>query len=206
MRADIMQRRSQVQRREEAESRLLDAAIALIAEKGHEGLTLAEVGVRAGYSRGLPVHYFETRDRLVAAVVDRLIQRSLDTLRDQQAEGRLVGLDLIEDHYVVQAQRLGEAGEESRALYALYLASLFNSDLAILLAGYHRTVMDLTARSLEEGRAAGQIRADVDVRQEAEMLLAYRRGAALLSLSDPGFDITDSLRRFFHHLRARLSA
>ena len=42
-----------VERREEAESKILAAAAKIIAVKGLERFTLAEVGETAGYSRGL---------------------------------------------------------------------------------------------------------------------------------------------------------
>jgi hypothetical protein len=43
-------RRSQQQRRSETEQRVLTAAMALIAERGSRGVSLAEVGRLAGYS------------------------------------------------------------------------------------------------------------------------------------------------------------
>ena len=50
--------RTQSDRRDTAEARILDAALRIVAERGTDGMTLAEVGEAAGYSRGLPAHYF----------------------------------------------------------------------------------------------------------------------------------------------------
>jgi len=50
----------------EAESRLVEAAIRLVAERAMTGFTLAEVGEAAGYSRGLPAHYFGRKEDLLA--------------------------------------------------------------------------------------------------------------------------------------------
>lgn len=60
-------RRTQAERREEAEGKLLRAAIELLATRGYDGFTLAEVGKAAGYSRGLPAHYFGCKEELLAA-------------------------------------------------------------------------------------------------------------------------------------------
>src|SRR5258708_3482259 len=60
--------RTHAQRRDEAERRLLAAAVAIVSDRGIEGTTLADVGVAAGYSRGLPAHYFGRKSDLVAAV------------------------------------------------------------------------------------------------------------------------------------------
>src|SRR5690242_18839956 len=61
-------RRTQQERREEAERRLLEAAARLIAEKGSQATSLAEVGEAAGYSRGLVHHHFGSK----AALLERL--------------------------------------------------------------------------------------------------------------------------------------
>ena len=50
---------------------LLDAAEAVLAESGPEGLTLREVARRAGVSHGAPYHHFDNRDALFAAVAER---------------------------------------------------------------------------------------------------------------------------------------
>src|SRR3546814_5057692 len=71
-------RRTQEERRQESESRLIVAAVKLIAEKGANGLTLAEVGHEAGYSSSLLGHYFETKEALLARVVEHtMIGRAL---------------------------------------------------------------------------------------------------------------------------------
>jgi AcrR family transcriptional regulator len=67
-------RLTQEERRENAERRILDAATRLIADKGLDGFTLADVGEAAGFSRGLPAHYFKSKDGLLAAVVRRLLE------------------------------------------------------------------------------------------------------------------------------------
>ena len=47
---------------------LLDAAIQLIGEVGHNGFTLREVARRAGVSHNAPYRHFADRDELLAAV------------------------------------------------------------------------------------------------------------------------------------------
>ena len=47
-------RRTQAERRAESDSRMLRAATQLIAKHGSAGVSLAKIGVAAGYSRGLP--------------------------------------------------------------------------------------------------------------------------------------------------------
>ena len=61
-------RKTHAQRREEAERRLLDAALTIVAQRGSVRMTLAEVGEAAGYSRGLAAHRFGNKAGLVQAL------------------------------------------------------------------------------------------------------------------------------------------
>src|SRR5258706_15864354 len=67
------ERRSQAERRSEAELRLLHAALRIVAEQGLERFTLAEVGEAAGYSRGLPAHYFGSKEGLVGKLAAHIV-------------------------------------------------------------------------------------------------------------------------------------
>jgi AcrR family transcriptional regulator len=65
-------RRTQAERTDEARTALIDAAIALIAERGLAGVTLSDVGAKAGYSRGLAVYHFGSKSGLILAVFDHV--------------------------------------------------------------------------------------------------------------------------------------
>ena len=62
--------RRQQDRRNEAEQRLLDAAAELIGEIGPGAVTLANIGERAGYSRGLATHYFGSKGAMMRRLQD----------------------------------------------------------------------------------------------------------------------------------------
>lgn len=70
---DSMKKRTQVERREQAERRLFEAGIELTAEQGFDGYSLADVGILAGYSRGLPTHYFGTKNNFQKELVKFMI-------------------------------------------------------------------------------------------------------------------------------------
>ena len=70
MNAVALKRRSQAERREEAERAILDAATRIVAAKGLDALTLADAGEAAGYSRGLPSHYFGSKADLLSAIAE----------------------------------------------------------------------------------------------------------------------------------------
>jgi len=64
-------------------TQLLDTALALIAKQGLRGLTHRAVQDAAGLPHGSVTYYFKTRDQLVLAVVERIIE--IDRERAQPA-------------------------------------------------------------------------------------------------------------------------
>lgn len=68
-------RRSQAERREATRSALLDATIASLVEDGWAGTTTRSVAERARVSQGAQQHHFPTKNSLVEAAIDRLLQQ-----------------------------------------------------------------------------------------------------------------------------------
>jgi AcrR family transcriptional regulator len=65
-------RRPQAERSESMQRRLLDAATAVLKERGLAGFRTADVIERAGVSKGALLHHFPTKVSLIAAAFDRL--------------------------------------------------------------------------------------------------------------------------------------
>ncbi|WP_051960092.1 TetR/AcrR family transcriptional regulator [Devosia riboflavina] len=194
-------RRTQEERRQESESRLLAAAVKLIAEKGANGFTLAEVGHEAGYSRSLPGHYFETKEALLVRVVEHITHESLAAIVDPGIESG------IESMRVRWRRSLSDEGLDSyrtRALYALFLGAMFDSELAKVMAHYNRATFARLAESLSAAVARGELRADTDVAAEAQALLLFRRGSALIHFTDPSLDLVSILDRHMALVQERL--
>jgi AcrR family transcriptional regulator len=53
---------------------IIEAAVAIIAEQGLQNLSLSEIEQRAGMSRGQLTYYFPTKEDILLAVFDRLLQ------------------------------------------------------------------------------------------------------------------------------------
>lgn len=58
--------------REARRGQLIEATIAVLAEKGYARMTLGEVAKRAGLSHGLANFHFESKEKLLAATLDFL--------------------------------------------------------------------------------------------------------------------------------------
>src|SRR5215469_2675468 len=60
-----------------AREALLDAAVSLFAERGVAGTTMADIATRAGVTAAMVHYYFTDRDRLLDAVVEERLLRTI---------------------------------------------------------------------------------------------------------------------------------
>lgn len=167
--------RTHLERRKEAESRILTAALTIVAERGLAALTLQEAGELAGYSRALPAHYYKTREHMLAAVVTHVVAG----YREQQAAAgydHLQGVAALAAnirHMVSEALRV-PAG--LKAFYEVTDAAAGHPALGPTVERLNVETMDDAVRQLKAAIAAGEMRADLDPRLEAVVYLASLRG------------------------------
>lgn len=69
---------TQAERTERSDHLMLEAAVELILERGTRGTRLKEVGIRAGYSRGLAGQRFGSIENLFVFVLRRVGDEWLD--------------------------------------------------------------------------------------------------------------------------------
>lgn len=183
-------RRTQVERRNESEEALLDAAAELVAERGVEGASLARIGQRAGASRGLPTHHFGSKDALVARLARRA-QNQIDDAAWAAVErgGRRVedlpGLDLVRATVDTYLRRFEDPGSDDRALIVMWGAT-FPAEASVegMLEADRRS-HEGWAGLIEQGQRDGSIRTDLDPRTGAVLLQGLVRGVAANFLTDP---------------------
>ncbi len=186
-------------------ARLLDAAAELIAEGGYEAMTLAAVGERAGYSRGLVTARFGSKDQLLAALVDRITtgwsHRNVlpRTVGRPGRDGILILVDAIR----AQAERDPRA---LRTLYALMFEALGpNVALREHFIEFHHTMRADLAKLVRRGHRDGSIRRGVRPEDEAMLVVAGLRGIAYQWRLDPhGFDPVNALRCLADAIEYRL--
>jgi TetR/AcrR family transcriptional regulator len=84
---------------ERTRTAILNAAEELFGANGYRGTSLQQIGAAAGYSRGAPGYFYGSKKRLYAAVVERILQRTLEAFPKKAghaANGNL-GADGIRD-------------------------------------------------------------------------------------------------------------
>jgi AcrR family transcriptional regulator len=185
------ERRSNEQRRQESDKRLLDAGLRLVAQKGAVGATLADIGVAAGFSRSLPLERFGSKLQFLVALVDRTEQWFNQwAFADLQGKEGLDGLTARIEAHLASATASWDA---TSALFLLYFESLtvvpeLRPKVAAVGQDYRLALRDL----IRQGQERGEIRADVDPDVEATALFGAIRGTIAQWLFEP---TTIDLRR-----------
>jgi AcrR family transcriptional regulator len=183
-------RRTQQERRDQAEAALLAAAAELIVEQGVRSLTLARVGERAGYSRGIVTHHFGAKQALVERLALATQAGFVPGLEDLPP-----GLDRLLrliDGYVGE---LGRIGVFNCAFLVLWAESATQPELAPIFrerdAAFRADLRD----DVEAGIVDGTVDPGVSPAEVAIAIVGQLRGIALQRLLDPQSVDTERLRR-----------
>lgn len=182
------ERRTQAERTARSDARMLEAAVALICERGPAGTTLKAVGERAGYSRGLASYRFGNKAGLFAFIIRAVGERWLQEL-GRAVRGR-VGLAAIEAATDAHYQFVVDGADAIRAFYMLWFDSI-GPDPALrrVVAHIHERRRRDVAAWIESGIGEGSIDARVDVEGTAEQFCAAIVGIVyqwLATPEDPG--------------------
>ena len=176
-------RRSQRQRRSQAEEALLDAATRLFARSGVDRTSLADISQEAGYSPRLITHHFGSK----AALADRLIRRNLHEFLFV-AEASDGGHELEALVAVVEAYFGWMTRDEdtTRAYFVLCSAGLTeDAELRPVFVSIDATIRTGLRTIVRAGQRSKTIRADVDAEGVATALVGMMRGTGGQFLVDP---------------------
>ncbi|MEV4438130.1 TetR family transcriptional regulator [Streptomyces sp. NPDC049577] len=159
--------------------RLLDAAIACLAEHGWAGSTVAVVAERAGVSRGAAQHHFRTREDLFTAAVEFVAEERTAALRATLAAAALI---------VGPARRYAVVAQ----LAELYTGPLFRAAVQLWAAAAHEDQLRprVTALEVRLGRETHRMAVELlgaderrpGVREAVQGILDMARGLGLADL------------------------
>jgi AcrR family transcriptional regulator len=177
-------RRTQAERSEQSTTAILDAAADLVVEGGFATMTLAAIGDRAGYSRGLVTARFGSKGGLIDALIRRIVGRW--------------------SHRNVLPRTEGKPGLEATLIIE---AVGPDEDLRARFVSFHSTMRADIAELIRRGIEDGSVRPDVDAYIEAGMIVATLRGVGYQWLLDPdGWDFAAYLGQLIQATRERLAS
>jgi AcrR family transcriptional regulator len=193
-------RRTQVERSAESAQRLLDAAIELIADKGFERTTAAEIGERAGYSRSMVRARYGSKEALLQSIFGEELDKRLLPVVDDSASGGEWVLARVDD--VIRL--LDEEPELMRAFCVMsFEAAVAIDSLRVWYRDWFGRYERALAAHLRAGIADGSVRAGIDPDAEATQFVLTGIGLIFRWTLDPlGYDLASEFSRW----RARLQS
>jgi AcrR family transcriptional regulator len=182
-------RRTQRERRDQAETALLNAAAELVVEHGVRSLTLARVGERAGYSRGIVTHHFGSKHALLERLARATQTGFVPGLGDLPP-----GLDRLLQLIDGYVGALGQVGVFNRAFLLLWAEAATASELAPIFRDRDDAFRADLRDDVHAGIADGTIRPDLIPAEVAVAVVGQLRGIGLQRLLDPHAVDTERLR------------
>jgi AcrR family transcriptional regulator len=205
--SSVLPRMSQVERSERSTAALLEAAADLILESGFASVTLAAIGERAGFSRGLVTSRFGSKDGLIEALVDRIVSRwgHHNVLPRTEGKPGLDGVLVLLDAIRAQGER------DSRGIQVLYTlmfeAAAPETALRETFAVFHEDMRMDIAQLIRRGIRDGSVRRGLNAKREAALIVGGLRGIGYQWLLDrQHFDLVEHLSYLCSTTRARLGA
>jgi AcrR family transcriptional regulator len=176
------QARSQV-----STGKLLDAAAELISEGGYERMTLAAIGKRAGYSHGLVTARFGSKEGLLWALVDSMVNEWRTELLAPAIvdHSGTAALHTLLDELTKTWRR---SPARMRALYILTLEALLPVPVPLLrepMVALHEDLRCGIANTIACSINEGVTSPDVDAPAAARLIVGALRGASYQSMLDP---------------------
>lgn len=173
--------RTQQERRQEAESRLLAMAREIVSRKGWAGTTLADVGEAAGYSRGLAGHHFGSKAGLLRAITQK-INNSLMELIEAAPPAR-PGLESILSFLSVYLGRTDPRWTNTRTLLILLTEALLEgSENADQMVNFNASMFSYLEDQVRAGIRNGEIDRSISPAIAAEFIVGMLRGMMLQRL------------------------
>jgi AcrR family transcriptional regulator len=157
---------------------ILDAAVATFAAQGFQATGMAEVIAASGLSAGAVYRYFASKDQLIEAIVDRVLDEAAGRIERLFAEeapldpGRAVGL------VVTAVASIADRGpvDVSRLAVQAWGEALRNPAVATVVGRAYRRLRAVFAAELRREMGEGRLPPTLDVPTASAALLSLVLG------------------------------
>jgi len=176
----------------ETREQILLAAEVCIRRWGIRRFSMNDVALRAGVSRMSVYRHFADRDALVLAVLERMADQTVEVATPRVLRRRTL------------AAQVAEAAAHVRSLEAEVDLGLGErpgeGEQAALSLAHAQPVLnrwiDFWIPRIEEARARGEVRADLEVRQAAEWIMRMMLSLVTVPSLTVDLDDPEAVRRF----------
>jgi AcrR family transcriptional regulator len=172
---------------------ILDAAIALFAQRGYRGAPLSSVAETAGLTLPGLLHHFPSKEDLLIAVLDERDRRDEIEMAAayEHGAGAFEALTSLVAH-----------NAESRDMVKLFTVLVGEAAVSDVhpahqhVADRYRHVTDITVSCLEGPMVNGDVSQATDRELVARLLIAVMDGLQIQWLLDPSFDMRRTFEAF----------
>lgn len=182
--------------KEEAKSRIIEAASKVFAEKGYHEATMDDVAKRVGVSKGALYLYFSSKEELFEAMFSNAPQEFKGILLSSFGNNA----DPIQGANRFFDKMLEAYGSNPGLSFEILSEASHNPALRKILKKNQEEYANVTATFLEEGRKLSLVRDDLDLHSMAYGLVALWNGMETLLVS--GLPATEAKRAWQVALRA----
>ncbi len=202
--ADAAQSLTQAERTAISDRAMLDAAIELVLKHGTEKTTLAMIGEKAGYSRGLATYRFGSKAGLYDTLCKSIGRNWLEYLKEGVDD--MIGIDAMCAALDSIYQWVSDSPNEARVLQILHCGSASpGSEYQETSIGIHRRQLSDVVEWVRAGQRQGQICSNVDADAVAAEYVAYSSGITFLWLLSPEtFNFENANKAMKNYLRTSL--
>lgn len=176
--------------REEKINHILQAALMVLATKGYENSTIADISKAANVSRGILHYYFTDKEDLVSKVLanasNKLVQSALAGIKGKSQE------EMIDNILSVYIKNLEKNPEFYAFLFEMWCASRRSEKIRKELQSCISKVVDAIRKILEDALKNSMVKFDAKKSDEmAKALLALSDGIAFHMLINPSENLKD---------------
>ena len=158
--------------------RIAEAALDQIGRHGLDRVRLADIGRAVGATTGTVTHYFDGKDALLAAALDRLAERLYEEIE------RSDGKDFFAD--LVRALPVDAQGRRDWRVWLCYWGrAISDAELASRHNTHYARIEAAVADGLREAQAEGQVNPDVPAEDLAAAMIATCDGIGVRAALEP---------------------
>ena len=164
-------------------AQILDAATVVFARSGVHQSSMDDIAREVGLSKGSLYVYFESKDDIIAAIQERLLNVDLDALQSILAAPGPASRRLL-----LLTRRMAQEVERMSPMlsitYELYAVAVRSESVRKAYEDYFKAHREILADLIHQGIKGGEFR-DTDVQEAAIAVMAVYQGLILLSAMDP---------------------
>ncbi|MFF9542526.1 TetR/AcrR family transcriptional regulator [Streptomyces albidoflavus] len=172
----------------ERREQILRAALEVFSEHGDRGSSLKEIARRVGLSQAGVLHYFDSREDLLVAVLQERDALNAEAVSDAASVGEAL------------ARTVGHNAEQPGLVDLFVTLSAGASDqdhpAHRFFADRYTRLSALAEDGLERSQAHGEVRDDIEATHMARLLLAVSDGLQLQWLLNPELDMAGMVETF----------